>query len=372
MIMTGKVKIILLLTIFVSVLTIFILGSLGVGISLAVIPPQPKIKAAFVYVGPIGDAGWTYAHDQGRKYLEKQLNYVETAYVESVPEGADATRVITQYAQQGYNLIFTTSFGYMDSTIEVAQKFPHVVFMHCSGYKTAENSGTYFGRMYQARYLSGLVAGKMTRSNIVGYVAAHPIPEVIRGINAFTIGVREANPKGRVHVVWTQTWYDPATEREAAESLLDIGADVIAQHQDSPAAQQAAAARGKYCIGYNSDMSAFAPNAHLTAPIWNWGVLYVDLAKKVHAGAWKSEQIWWGMDTGIVGLAPFGPMVPEEVKKLVEAKKKEIIAGRFDVFDGPIRDQEGKICIPAGKRASDEEKLSMSYFVEGVVGTIPR
>ena len=212
------------------------------------------VKAAFVYVSPVGDAGWTLAHDNARLAVD-ELDYVETAYTESVPEGADAERTISQYVRQGYNLIFTTSFGYMDPTITVAAGSPDVTFMHCSGFKTADNVGTYFGRMYQPRYLSGMIAGKMTESNVLGYVAAHPIPEVIRGINAFALGARAVNPDVKVHVVWTQTWYDPAKEREAAESLLDVGADVIAQHQDTPAPQQAAEKRGNYSIGYNSDMT---------------------------------------------------------------------------------------------------------------------
>lgn len=334
-------------------------------------PPEEKLKIAFVYVGPIGDAGWNWAHDQGRLMLEKEVENIETAYIENVPEGADAGRVIEDYAEKGYDVIFTTSFGFMDPTIEVAAKYPDKIFMHCSGYKTADNVGTYFGRMYQPRYLSGLVAGNMTESNIIGYVAAFPIPEVIRGINAFTLGVREENPAAKVHVVWTLTWYDPATEREAAEGLLDIGADVIAQHQDSPAPQQAAADRGKYCIGYDWDMTRFAPDAHLTAPIWNWGLYYIDAIKKVIDGTWKSESYWGGMKDGIVDLAPIADFVPDDVKSLVEQKKQEILDGTFDVFEGPIRDQDGNIVVEEGKKMTDEEMLNMKFFVEGVVGEIP-
>ncbi|MCD6546172.1 MAG: BMP family ABC transporter substrate-binding protein, partial [Thermotogae bacterium] len=231
------------------------------------------LKVAFIYIGPTGDAGWTYAHDQGRIYAEKVLDgKITTTYIESVPEGMESYNTIKSLAKRGYNVIFTTSFGYMDATLMAAQEFPKIHFFHCSGYKTAENMTAYFGRMYQPRFLSGIVAGMMTKSNIIGYVAAHPIPEVIRGINAFALGVKLVNPRAKVKVVWTNTWYDPATEKEAALSLIDAGADVIAQHQDSPAPQQAAQERGVYSIGYNSDMSAFAPKAHLTAPIWNWGV----------------------------------------------------------------------------------------------------
>jgi len=205
---------------------------------------QP-VKVAFIYVGPVGDAGWSFAHDQGRKYLEKNLPGVKTAFVESVPEGADAERVLTQFARDGYRVIFATSFGYMDAVINVAKRFPDVRFEHCSGFKTAPNASTYFGRIYEARYLSGVVAGKMTKSSLIGYVAAHPIPEVIRGINAFTMGVRSVNPKAKVRVVWTNTWYNPASEKEAAKALLDAGCDVIAQHQDTPGPMQAAEERGK-------------------------------------------------------------------------------------------------------------------------------
>jgi basic membrane protein A len=227
------------------------------------------MQVGFVYVSPIGDAGWSYAHDQGRLAVEA-MDGVSTAYVEAVQEGPDSERVILNMARKGYDVIFATSFGYMDPMLKVAKQFPKVTFMHCSGFKSAPNMGNYFGRMYQARYLTGMVAGAMTKSNILGYAAAFPIPEVIRGINAFALGAQSVNPKAQVRVVWTKTWYDPATEKEAAKSLLDVGADVIAQHQDSPGPQEAAQEKGVYSIGYNSDMSAFAPKAHMTAPIWNW------------------------------------------------------------------------------------------------------
>lgn len=330
-----------------------------------------KLKVAFVYIGPPGDAGWTYAHDEGRKYLQQQLPYVETTYKESVKENADAERVLTELAQAGNKVIFATSFGYMDYVEKVAKKFPDVVFLHCSGFKTAPNVGTYFGRIYQGRYLSGLVAGKMTKSNVIGYVAAFPIPEVVRGINAFTIGVREVNPKAKVKVVWTNNWYDPAGEKSAGLSLIDTaGADVIAQHQDTPGPQQAAEERGKYSISYNSDMSKFAPKAVLTGPVWNWGPYYVKTVEAVKEGTWKSEQYWGPMSDGIVDMAPFGPMVPEDVKKLVDDKKKEILEGKWDVFNGPVKDQTGKVRVAAGQDLPDKDKLSFDWFVEGVDGTI--
>ena len=328
------------------------------------------VKAAFVYVSPVGDAGWTLAHDKARLEID-ELDYVETAYTEAVPEGADAERTISQYVRQGYNLVFTTSFGYMDPTITVAASSPDTIFMHCSGFKTAPNVGTYFGRMYQPRYLTGMIAGKMTESNILGYVAAHPIPEVIRGLNAFALGARSVNPDVKVHVVWTQTWYDPAKEREAAESLLDVGADVIAQHQDTPAPQQAAEKRGNYSIGYNSDMTEFAPAAHLTAPVWNWAVIYRKVVDEVHNGTWTSYQYWGGLDDGVVGLAPYSDLVPQDVRDMVEAKKAEIAAGDWDVFTGPINNAAGEVWVADGETMSDGDMLGMTALVEGVVGTIP-
>ncbi len=335
--------------------------------------PEPQaFKVAFVYIGPPGDLGWTYEHDRGRQYLEQQLgDKVETATVENVPEGPDAARVIRQYAQQGYNMIFATSFGYMDAMLEVAQEYPDVYFEHCSGYKTAENMATYFGRMYQPRYLSGIVAGRMTKSNIIGYVAAHPIPEVIRGINAFTLGVRSVNPDAEVHVVWTNTWYDPVKEREAAVALLDEGADIIAQHQDTTEPQKAAQERGALSIGYDSDMRAFVGDTVLTGPVWNWGVYYVKTVQDAINGTWKTHQYWGGMADGVVELADFSPKVPQDVRDEVNAAKEKILSGEWDVFCGPIVDQDGNTVVAEGECMSDGDMLGMNFFVDGVVGTIP-
>ncbi len=325
------------------------------------------MEVGFVYVSPIGDAGWSYAHDLGRQEVEK-MDGVKTSYVEAVAEGPDSERVMLNMARKGYDVIFATSFGYMDPMLKVAKQFPDVIFMHCSGFKLADNMGNYFGRMYQARYLSGMVAGAMTTSNILGYVAAFPIPEVIRGINAFTLGAQSVNPDVSVRVVWTKTWYDPATEKEAAKSLLDVGADVIAQHQDSPGPQEAAQENGVYSIGYNSDMSQFAPKSHLTAPIWDWAPFYKKTVEQVKAGTWKSESTWLSMADGIVDLAPMSNMVPKEVQDKVMAKKEAIIGGE-KVFVGPIKDQKGAEKVAAGAAMSDEEMLGMTWFVEGVVGT---
>ncbi len=326
------------------------------------------LKVGFVYVSPVGDAGYSYAHDLGRQAIAK-LPGVTTSFVESVPEGADAERVIRNMATKHYDIIFTTSYGFMDPTLKVAKEFPNVTFMHCSGYKTAPNMSAYFGRIYQARYLAGMVAGKMTKSNILGYVAAFPIPEVIRGIDAFALGARSVNPEAKVHVVWTKTWYNFATEKEAAKSLLDIGADVITQHQDSPGAQEAAQERGVYSIGYNSDMSAAAPKAHLVSAVWNWAPFYTTVVEKVRKGEWKSDHYWWGLPEGIVGLSPYSDLVPQDVRDLVDARKAEIHDGKFKVFTGPIKDQSGKERIAAGDVATDDMLLGMTWFVEGVVGS---
>lgn len=352
------------------------LGGLLIGLVVLVMiagpaPGAEKMKVGFVYVGPVGDAGWTYEHDQGRKYLEAHDASVVTTAVENVAEGADSERVFADLARKGYRLIIGTSFGYMDPMLKVAGEFPNADFVHISGFKRAKNMMTAFGRIEQPRYLSGLVAGSMTKSNILGYVAAHPIPEVVRGINAFTLGVRAVNPKATVRVVWSNTWYDPAQEKEAAESLLNAGADVLTQHQDSPATVQAAAARGKYAVGYNSDMGRFGPKAFLTAPIWHWGPLYAYIAKQVEAGTFKGEDLWWGMNKGVVDVAPLGPMVPATIKSMVEAKRKAIIEGSFNEFAGPITDQAGTVRIPAGSALGDAAQLSMNWFVQGVSGTIP-
>ncbi len=342
---------------------------LFLAVAVVVAPAAAKdLQVGFIYVSPVGDAGWSYAHDQGRLAVDR-MDGITTSYVESVPEGPDSERVMTNMARKNFDIIFATSYGYMDPMLKVAEKFPEVVFMHCSGFKLAKNMGNYFGRMYQARYLSGMVAGAMTRSNTLGYVAAFPIPEVIRGINAFTLGAQSVNPDVQVRVVWTKTWYDPATEKEAAKSLLDVGADVIAQHQDSPGPQEAAQERGVFSIGYNSDMSSFAPKAHLVAPVWNWGPFYKEVVEQVQQGTWEAKATWYGLEHGIVDLSPMSELVPEDVQKAVLAKKTDITDGKFVVFSGPVADQQGEVRIPEGQFATDEQLLGMNWFVKGVVGT---
>ncbi|SDP22402.1 BMP family ABC transporter substrate-binding protein [Desulforhopalus singaporensis] len=341
---------------------------LVLGMAMAAYGADKPVKVGFVYVSPIGDAGWSYAHDLGRQAVA-EMDGVTTSYVEAVAEGPDSERVILNMARKGYDLIFATSFGYMDPMLKVAKQFPKTSFMHCSGFKKADNMGNYFGRMYQARYLSGIVAGAMTKTNTLGYVAAFPIPEVIRGINAFTLGAQSVNPDVTVRVVWTKTWYDPATEKEAAKSLLDVGADVIAQHQDSPGPQEAAQEKGVYSIGYNSDMASFAPKAHLTAPVWNWAPYYAKVVDSVRKDNFKAESVWPGLADGIVDLAPFGPMVPEELQAKVNGVKADIAEGKKKVFAGPIKDQKGTLKLADNTAATDNELLGMTWFVEGVVGT---
>jgi basic membrane protein A len=333
---------------------------------------QDSLKAGFIYVGPVGDYGWSYAHDQGRQYLEKTLPGVKTTFVESVPEGADAERVLTQLARSGHRVIFATSYGYGDAVLKVAERFPDVIFMHCSGHKRRDNVGTYFGRMYQASYLSGLVAGKMTEKRLIGYVASIPIPEVVRITNAFVLGAQAATTGVKVHVVWTNAWYDPATESEAANGLLDIGADVIATQSDSPAPVQTAERRGAYGVGYNSDASSFAPTKHLVSAVWHWGLYYVETIKRVRAGSWKSSDDWWPIGSGIVGLSSLGPAVTDSAKKLMEQRTQDMSAGHFDVFWGPITDQAGKVRIAAGEKPANDALLRMDWLVEGIVGTVPK
>ncbi len=331
------------------------------------------MKVGFVYVSPAGDAGWTHQHDLGRQEMERALaGQVETSYVESVQEGADAERVIRQFAAGGARLIFTTSFGYMNPTLKVARQFPNVVFMHATGYKRAKNVGTYLARFYEGRYLAGLVAGSMTRSNQIGYVAAFPIPEVVRGINAFTRGIRKVNPKAEVKVVWTSSWYDPGKEREAAETLISQGADLLTHHTDSTSVVQTAEDRGVYAIAYHSDMSKYGPRAQLTAVIHEWGKYYTEVARAVLAGTWKSESVWYGLKEGMIRLAPLAKVVPAEIAERVAAEREAIIAGRSHPFAGPVRDQAGKVRVPAGKTMSDEEMLGFDWYVEGVVGKLPR
>jgi basic membrane protein A len=343
------------------------------GAPAARIAAKEKIRAGFVYVGPVGDAGWTYSHDQGRAALEK-LPFVErTSYIDSVPEDlALVGAAIDRLVADGANLIFTTSFGYMDPTIAAAAKYPEVVFMHASGFKTATNAGTYFGREYEARYLAGILAGGMTESNIIGYVAAFPIPEVIRGIDAFALGARSVNPDAEVRVLWTSTWYGPGIERDAAERLLDFGADVLTMHQDSPAVVQAAEQRGKHALGFHSDMSLFAPRATLASAVWDWAPLYRKVAQDVHEGSWEPYKLWWGTADGVVKLAGLNQSLPDSLRQRVATAEQALKAGKLRIFVGPIRDAAGVVRVPSGQVLSDADLLTLDYFVLGVKGELPK
>ena len=326
-----------------------------------------------MYVSPIGDAGWTFQHDLGRREMEKALaGKVVTRYVESVPEGADAERVIRELAQAGNQLIFTTSFGYMNPTLKVAKTFPNTKFEHATGYKTDRNVGVYNARFYEGRYLAGIVAGRMTKSGTAGYVAAFPIPEVVMGINAFMRGMRSVNPKAQVRVVWTSSWYDPGREREAAETLVSQGADVLTHHTDSTATVQAAEAKQVYAIAYHSDMSKYGPRAHLTAVTHQWGDYYTRTVSSAIAGTWKPGMLWGGIKEGMIRMAPFNPVVPKDVQDIVARTGSDIAAGRFHPFTGPVRDQDGNERLAAGKVMRDDELSKMDYYVEGVQGKLPK
>ena len=328
------------------------------------------IKAAFVYVGPIGDAGWTKRHDDGRKELEEALgDCVETSFLESVPEGAESEATFDRLAREGNDVIFGTSFGYMDQMLAVAAKYPDVKFEHATGFKVSDNMSTYFGAAEEARYLSGMAAASVNESGQIGYVAAFPIPEVLRGINAFTLGAQLINPDVSVEVAWTSTWFDPVVEKEAAEALLNGGSDVIAQHQDTPSAGEAAQTAGGYWVGYNDDMSRFAPEAWLTAPVWDWGPYYISVVEAISDGTWKSEQYYGNMADGLVNLAPVADVVPQDVRDQIATVQDEIIAGTFAPFTGPINDQDGTEMVADGAVPDLGTLLGMDYFVAGVIGS---
>lgn len=343
------------------------------GLAAPLAQAEDKTKVGFVYVGPVGDHGWSYQHDQGRLAVEKELgDKVETTFVEKVPEGADAERVIRKLASTGHDLIFTTSFGFMNPTLKVAKQFPNVKFEHATGYKTAKNVGVYSARFYEGRYVMGQVAGKMTKSNVIGYIGSFPIPEVVRGINATLLGLKSVNPDATIKVVWVNSWYDPGKEGDAAKALIDQGVDVVFQHTDSPAPLQVAEQRGVYGIGQASDMKAFAPKAQLSAIIDNWRGYYIDQVKAVMDGTWKSEDTWGGIKSGMVGIAPFSDAVPPEVVAMAEKTIAGIKDGSIHPFQGPIKDQAGVLKVKAGEHLPDGALLGMDWYVEGVEGKLPK
>jgi len=336
---------------------------------------KKKLKAAWVYVGPIGDAGWSYAHDLGRKYVEKMMPEVETAYVESVPEGADAERVFRDFAEKGYNVIFGTSFGYMDTMEKLAKEYPNIVWIHVSGYKSNKtNFDNLFGRMYKMKYLAGVAAAMKTKTKKIGYVAPFPIPEVIRHINFVTLGAHSVDPKIKVQVVWINSWYDPPTEREAAESLLAAGADVIVTGSDTPGPVQAATEKGKWGMGYDSPNACkLGGKGCIGVPYWNWGVAYVKILKEVENGTFKPKGLpgsWWDADTGIVNFG-FGPAADEAIKAKVNELKKKIINHELQVEAGPIYAQNGQLAVAKGDALKWDQIWNMKWFVQGVIGKIP-
>ncbi len=336
-------------------------------------PAGAPFRVAFVFIGPVGDLGYTYAHDQGRIALQEALPNVETAYLENVPDTqADSERAIRGYAEEGYDLIVATSFGYGPAVLSVAQQFPEIQFIHISGYQTAENVSTGFGKIEEPQYVSGLVAARMSETGRLGYVGAFPIPEVIRGINAFTLGAQAANPDVTVQVVWTNTWFDPQLEASAAQSLVDLGIEVIATNQDSPAPLQVAEAAGRYAVGYNVDTAELAPGAVLTSAVWDWSVYYIAAVEQMLAGTWTTNQYWGSWADEVVDLAPLAGFIPEDVAAEAEALAEQFRSGAMgvtDVFTGPLVRQDGSEGVADGAAMSDEEILTMDWFVQGVEGS---
>lgn len=335
--------------------------------------PREPLKVGFVYVTPIGDAGWTYQHEQGRLAMQRALGErVRSVVVESVAEGPDAERVMRDLVRQGCRLIFATSFGYGEPALRVAADHPDVAFEHAGGYKTAANLGVYNARFYEGRWLAGLAAGRASRKGMAGYVAGFPLPEVVQGINAFALGMREANPKATVKVVWLNAWFDPAREREAATALVDQGADVLTNHSGSTAVAQAAEARGVAFVAYQSDMRRIAPKSQLTAVVADWGGHYTRVAEAVLAGTWRPGSVWGGMREGYVRLAPLGAQAAPDTALLVAARGRQIAAGSVQPFAGRLVDNEGRERQPRGAAMGDADIARMGWFVEGVVGSVPR
>ena len=326
-------------------------------------------RVAFVYIGVPSDGGWTKTHDEGRELVDKTFG-IESTTVENVPEGPDAERVIEELAQD-HDIIFTTSYGYMDPTINVAAKYPDVVFLHATGYKQADNVGIYQVKGWESSYLAGTAAGSLAENGKIGYVGAFPIPEVISSINAFTLAAQAINPDLEVSVVWSNTWFDPTAEKQAAETLLDKGIDVLANYQDSPAGIQAAAERDVWGMGNDADMSEYAPETYITNPVIHWGDYYVSTVQSWIDGTWKSDFYLGGLAEGMADIAPFGKNVPEDIQAKVEELKKSIIAGETPIFKGPIYDNKGELRVPEGEVLSDEDILTMNWLVKGVTGTIP-
>jgi simple sugar transport system substrate-binding protein len=347
-------------------------AALALGLSTGAMAEDP-MKVGFVYVGPVGDYGWSYEHDRGRMEAQKFFgDKIETTFVEKVPEGADAERVIRQMAQSGHDLIFTTSFGFMNPTEKVAKRFPKVFFEHATGYKRAKNLSTYVLRTYEGRYVSGIAAGMMTKTNTIGYIASFPIPEVIRDINSVYMAAKSVNPDVKIKIMWVSTWYDPVKESEAANALIDQGVDVLIQHTDSPAPLMAAEKRGVKAIGQASDMSKFAPNAHMFSIRDDWAPHYIKTIQEIMDGTWKPEDFWGGFADDMLVVASVNDNLPADVKTAVTKAHDDIKSGKLKPFTGPMKSNEGKLVIEAGHTLTDEELAGVNWFIEGIDATIPK
>jgi len=354
-----------------SIKSILAGAALALGLSSAAAFAEPT-KVGFVYVGPIGDFGWSYEHNQGRLAVEEAYgDKVETTFVESVPEGADAERVLTQMALSGTDVIFTTSFGYMDPTLAVAAKFPDVKFEHATGYKRDANVSTYSARFYEGRAVIGTIAGRMTKTNKIGYIASFPIPEVIRGINAAYIHAKKVNPDVEFKIVWVYTWFDPAKEADAATAMIEQGVDIIMQHTDSPAAMTIAEEKGILAFGQASDMKQFGPNARLSSIIDNWGPYYVARVGAVMDGTWESTDTWDGIAPGMVKIGEFSDKVPADVAAEAQALADSISAGTYHPFTGPLNKQDGSVWLADGETADDGTLAGLGFYVEGIEGEVP-
>ena len=342
---------------------------MAVGMTVAIASAK-QTKVGFIFIGPAGDHGWTYRHDIGRQAIENELG-LPTTYIEGVPENADAVRAIRKLAQSGHDLIFTTSFNYMDQTLEVAKEFPNVKFEHATGYKRADNVSTYSARFYEGRTIIGHIAGKESKSNVVGYIASFPIPEVVRGINAFYLAASKVNPDIEVKVIWVFTWYDPGKEADAAKILISQGADIIVQHTDTYAPCQVAQEEGVRAFGQASDQAAFCPEAHMTAIIDDWDSYYVARAKAVADGTWESQDTWWGLDKGMVKMSKYQNMDPQTKFEAIKLQK-DLTAGRVHSFEGPIYNQAGELVVAEGEVADDGMLAGMNFYVQGMKGDLPQ
>ncbi len=331
-----------------------------------------KLKVGFIYLGPIGDLGWTYQHELARQAVVKEFgDKIETTYLENVPEGPDAERAIEQLVRAGNKLIFTTSFGYMDPTLKVAKKYPNVHFEHATGYKRDKNLATYSARWYQGRYIQGQIAAKMSKAGVLGYIGSFPIPEVVSGINATMLGAQTVNPNIKVKIIWVNTWFDPGKEADAAKALLDQGVDIIMQHTDSPAPMQVASERGKLAFGQDSEMIKFGPKAQLTSILDTWAPYYIARVKAELDGTWKSQDTWGGLESKMFEMAPYTNM-PGDVKKMAEDTQAAITAGKLYPFKCPVVGQDGKqVECKAGDHLDDGQVLGMNFYVKGVDDKIP-